>query len=74
VGYDYTVAKAMLGLRDHLGKLRISELPDGGSRLDWTIRFEFAGWWAPFVGPFVKIFTAALQEGLSTLKGQVEAG
>ena len=72
--FRYVILKGMPGLVPHLGKLIVDDLGAGRTQLRWEIDFVFQSL-HPFrlLWPsFIKRFAGVLNEGVGTLKRQLE--
>ncbi len=72
--FQYKVMTGMPHLQDHLGEVSVA--PSGtGSRLRWSIHFDFNPWnplsWSAPV--FIRGFDSVIAGGLAELKRQLEA-
>ena len=62
---EYRISKGS-PLKNHLGTMRFSETPNGGSQLHYTIEFESC---VPLVGPVIAAgLTQAIRRGLGKLQ------
>ncbi len=68
--FSYTIIAGMFGVRDHLGTFSVTPT-EGGCTVTWAVQFDFNPWlWTLAAGVFLKTFTKAMEEGLSTLAEQ----
>ena len=73
-GFDYAVQGGMPGMIEHLGRFELSGLANGMVRVDWKVHFKFSKshWFSLFIRSFSKSFKKVQEQGLKTLKAQLE--
>jgi hypothetical protein len=71
--FNYVLFRGMAALQKHLGRLEV-ETKGNGCTVRWDVDFTFGGIhpFRLFVPVFLRSFEDVLNEGLRTLKGQLE--
>src|SRR5258708_1533096 len=72
--FNYVLFKGMPALMSHLGRVSVSDLGDGRSRLNWDVNFVFRSVhpFRLFLPSFLRQFESVLQAGVDNLKGQLD--